>query len=99
MGTATAPVRGSGDCPAWIARVAKPRFLGSPFTRRILAAPSFIGTIAGTVRYRRHEPRSLKPRRSRVYPDPLGGRPPAPPRTDPPAGRGGVDRLHRARAG
>src|ERR1700730_16314405 len=32
MGTATAPVRGSGGCPAWIARVEKPRSRGVPFT-------------------------------------------------------------------
>ena len=65
MGTATAPVRGSGACPAWIARVEKPRFLGSPFTGvlagrgSVLPSARFIRTaeLAATSKIRRHEPR------------------------------------------
>ena len=34
LGTVTAPVTGSGGCPAWIARVEKPRSFQSPFTVR-----------------------------------------------------------------
>src|SRR6185295_8305210 len=86
MGTATAPVRGSGSWPAWTARVAKPRFLGSPFTARILAA----------VAERKDK---IPPDERAVLSDALGRTGPPHARPDAPAGRGGLDGLRDPRAG
>src|SRR6185295_4699852 len=91
MGTATAPVRGSGSWPAGTARVAKPRFLGAPFICR----PRNVGA---PLRERRAFYKIAADERA-VLADAMGGAGAPPPRPDASPSRGGVDGLQDSRAG
>src|SRR6185295_4870952 len=102
MGTATAPVRGSGGWPAWMARVAKPSLEGSPFTgenpHRVesclrgqdqLPAGLYQREALTYGTHERSPPRDLLS----VLPDPLGGQPSEAPGPDASSRRRGLARL------